>query len=392
MSQLQCRAREGALRQLRRVRRLRAASARPDDLWQGRRRAGGRPVFRFVLLMTEVNKPFIFGRGDLLVSSASRVQPPGRATGRVLGGAHGGAGASLPLHAAAHVVPEGPPRFTDGKTGLSRFLASPASGRGGGGWDPGRLTPGWAPVEPGHRLSLKRRLSAPLWVSACCLGALGGCRAPPSPGGGQQGAVPLHLQWSAGRGLEWQGDRAEAQTVAGKQVLLTWCLVLVPTPGCPPLGPRAEPGTAEVGPWGRTAPDRCSEWFSRDHLGLAERRRPEVVQPALETAVVGRPATRPLLSPDFLRRSRGLPPGVHPQTSTPYLSSTPAAASLRPPTHRGPSASGTCALYSWPLPAGDPCTVTLWGHCVAWASCPVCLPGVHPQQWVWESPVQTSSG
>lgn len=101
---------------------------------------------------------------------------------------------------------------------------------------------------------------------------------------------------------------------------------------------------------------------------------------------------RPLLSPDFLRRSRGLPPGVHPQTSTPYLSSTPAAASLRPPTHRGPSASGTCALYSWPVPAGDPCTVTLWGHCVAWASCPVCLPGVHPQQWVWESPVQTSSG
>lgn len=103
-------------------------------------------------------------------------------------------------------------------------------------------------------------------------------------------------RWPAGRGLEWQGDRAEAQTVAGKQVLLTWCLVLVPTPGCPPLGPRAEPGTAEVGPWGRTAPDRCSEWFSRDHLGLAERRRPEVVQPALETAVVGRPATSPALT------------------------------------------------------------------------------------------------
>lgn len=253
MSQLQCRAREGALRQLRRVRRLRAASARPDDLWQGRRRAGGRPVFRFVLLMTEVNKPFIFGRGDLLVSSALRVQPPGRATGRVLGGAHGGTGASLPLHAAAHVVPEGPPRFTDGKTGLSRFLASPASGRGRGGWDPGRLTPGWAPVEPGHRLSLKRRLSAPLWVSACCLGALGGCRAPPSPGGGQQGAVPLHLQWSAGRGLEWQGDSGgtDGRRQAGPPHL-------VPGPGphtrVPPAGPTGRAWNRRSGTVGANGP------------------------------------------------------------------------------------------------------------------------------------------
>lgn len=196
------------------------------------------------------------------MSSALRVRPAGRVTGQVLGEAHGGAGASLPLCVAAHVAPQGSPRFTAGKTGPSRFLASPARAVVEAGT---RVTWLWGgrPSSQGVRGAVPQ--GPPRGVRLLC-GALGGCRAPPSPAVASR--VLSHSTCSGLEGEGWGGrGTAEAQTVADKQVLLTRRLVLVPTHGAPcrasgstarPPGPRAERRTAEVGLWaerpGTTAP------------------------------------------------------------------------------------------------------------------------------------------
>lgn len=138
------------------------------------------------------------------MSSALRVRPAGRVTGQVLGEAHGGAGASLPLCVAAHVAPQGSPRFTAGKTGPSRFLASPARAAVEAGTRVAWLWGG----RPSSQVSAEQCHRDPLGVSACCVGpwVAAGPR-PPQRWPAGCCPTPLAVAWKERAGVAGEQQR-----------------------------------------------------------------------------------------------------------------------------------------------------------------------------------------